>query len=77
MHRASRRALAQAGRPGARSLEAARLAEVAEEAGIADGDRPRPAAAVRRAVAEAACPRGWTLVSGSHYLLGYAFQARS
>jgi dihydrofolate synthase/folylpolyglutamate synthase len=69
--------LAHAGRPAARSLEASHLAEAAAAAGIATEIVPEPAAAVERAVAEARSRSGAALVSGSHYLLRYAFQARS
>jgi hypothetical protein len=69
--------LAHAGRPAARSLDAVQLAEAAADAGIATEIVPDPAAAVGRAVAEARSRSGATLVSGSHYLLRYAFQARS
>ncbi len=69
--------LARAGRPGARSLEAARLAELAEAAGMARTEVVgRPEAALRRAVAAARERGGVTLVTGSHYLLGYAAGAR-
>ena len=69
--------LARAGRPGARSLEAARLAELAEAAGMARTEVVgRPEAALRRAVAAASERGGVTLVTGSHYLLGYASGAR-
>ena len=69
--------LANAGRPAARSLHAPRLAEAAAHAGIATEIVSEPVAAVRRAVAEARARSGAALVSGSHYLLRYAFQARS
>jgi dihydrofolate synthase / folylpolyglutamate synthase len=69
--------LAHAGRPAARSLDAAQLAEAAADACIATEIVPDPAAAVARAVAEARARSGAALVSGSHYLLRYAFQARS
>jgi dihydrofolate synthase / folylpolyglutamate synthase len=69
--------LARAGRPGARSLEATRLAELAEAAGMARTEVVgRPEAALRRAVAAARERGGVTLVTGSHYLLGYAAGAR-
>jgi dihydrofolate synthase / folylpolyglutamate synthase len=65
--------LAHSGRPGARSLEAVRLAELAEAAGMARTEVVgRPEAALRRAVAVARERGGATLVTGSHYLLGYA-----
>jgi dihydrofolate synthase/folylpolyglutamate synthase len=69
--------LARAGRPAARSLDADRLAEAAVAAGIATEVVPEPVAAVSRAVAEARARSGATLVSGSHYLLRYAVEARS
>jgi len=69
--------LAHAGRPGAQSLDAPRLAEAAAEVGIATEIVPEPAAAVERAVAEARSRSGAVLISGSHYLLRYAFRARS
>jgi dihydrofolate synthase/folylpolyglutamate synthase len=69
--------LAHAGRPAARSLDAPRLAEAAAAAGIATEIVPEPAAAVERAVAEARARSGAALISGSHYLLRYAFEARS
>jgi dihydrofolate synthase / folylpolyglutamate synthase len=65
--------LVRAGRPGARSLEAAQLAELAEAAGMARTEVVgRPEAALRRAMAAASERGGVTLVTGSHYLLGYA-----
>jgi dihydrofolate synthase/folylpolyglutamate synthase len=69
--------LARAGRPGARSLEAWRVAEVAQAAGVSRTEVVgQPEAALRRA-SEAAGERGGvTLVTGSHYLLGYAANAR-
>jgi folylpolyglutamate synthase/dihydropteroate synthase len=69
--------LARAGRPAARSLGASRLAEAAVAAGIATEIVAEPVTAVRRAVAEANARSGATLVSGSHYLLRYAVEARS
>ena len=64
--------LAHAGRPGARSLEAERLAEAGEAAGIPTEVLTEPRAAVRRAMALARERGGVTLVAGSHYLLTYA-----
>jgi dihydrofolate synthase / folylpolyglutamate synthase len=65
--------LARAGRPGARSLDASRLAELADASGIARTEVVgRPDEALRRAVAVASERGGVTLVTGSHYLLGYA-----
>ena len=69
--------LAHAGRPAARSLDAARLAEAAAAAGIATEVVPDPAAAVQRASDRARARSGAVLVTGSHYLLRYAVQARS
>jgi dihydrofolate synthase / folylpolyglutamate synthase len=69
--------LARAGRPGARSLEAGRLAELAEAAGIAAAEVvPEPEEAVRWALTAAGERGGVTLVTGSHYLLRYAWTAR-
>jgi dihydrofolate synthase/folylpolyglutamate synthase len=64
--------LARAGRPGARSLGAASLAEVSEAAGVAAEAVGDPHDAVLRALATARELGGVALVSGSHYLLGYA-----
>ncbi len=65
--------LASAGRPGARALEASRLAEVAREAGIGRVEEvPDPAAATERARSVAHDQGGMLLVTGSHYLLRYA-----
>jgi dihydrofolate synthase/folylpolyglutamate synthase len=69
--------LARAGRPGARALEASRLRELAEAAGIARTEAvAEPQAALRRAAAVARERDGVTLVTGSHYLLSYAWTAR-
>jgi dihydrofolate synthase / folylpolyglutamate synthase len=69
--------LARAGRPGARALEASRLAELAEAAGLARTEVVGgPEAALRRAAAAASERGGVTLVTGSHYLLSYAWIAR-
>ncbi len=69
--------LARAGRPGARSLEAWRLAQLAEAAGLSRTEViRRPEAALQRAMAAAAERGGVVLVTGSHYLLGYAASAR-
>ena len=69
--------LARAGRPGARSLEAADSRSWPRRPG-SDGPRwsAEPEAALRRAVAAARERGGVTLVTGSHYLLGYAAGAR-
>jgi dihydrofolate synthase/folylpolyglutamate synthase len=64
--------LAEAGRPGAKSLSASRLAEVAREAGIGWVEEAEdPAAAVARAREVADQQGGAALVTGSHYLLRY------
>jgi dihydrofolate synthase / folylpolyglutamate synthase len=69
--------LARAGRPGARSLDAGRLGELAEAAGVAEVQvAPDPVEAVRRALTGAGERSGVTLVTGSHYLLRYAWIAR-
>ena len=69
--------LARAGRPGARSLEAGRLAELAEAAGISAAEVVlEPEEAVRCALTAASERGGVTLVTGSHYLLRYAWTAR-
>jgi dihydrofolate synthase / folylpolyglutamate synthase len=68
--------LANAGRPGARSMEAARLAELARAAGVATEVLPEPRAALERALAAARDRDGVALVCGSHYLLTYATSAR-
>ena len=65
--------LASAGRPGARALEAADLAEVARGAGLGTVEQaPDPAAAIARARELADAQGGVLLVTGSHYLLRYA-----
>jgi dihydrofolate synthase/folylpolyglutamate synthase len=69
--------LARAGRPAARSLDAQGLAEAATAAGVVTEVEPEPVAAIRRAAAEARARSGVALISGSHYLLRYAVQARS
>jgi len=68
--------LARAGRPAARSLDAHRLAAAAAESGVATEVVPEPGAAVGRALEEARARSGAALVSGSHYLLRYAVEAR-
>jgi dihydrofolate synthase/folylpolyglutamate synthase len=69
--------LARAGRPGARALEASRLGELAAAAGLARTEVvEEPQAALRRAAAAATERGGVTLVTGSHYLLSYAWTAR-
>jgi dihydrofolate synthase / folylpolyglutamate synthase len=67
--------LARAGRPGARSLDAQALAEIAAAAGVGTEVMPDPAAAIRRTVTEARDRRAAALICGSHYLLRYAVQA--
>jgi dihydrofolate synthase / folylpolyglutamate synthase len=65
--------LAAAGRPGARALEASRLAEVARDAGLGWVEEVAdPGAAVSRAREVADAQGGVALVTGSHYLLSYA-----
>ena len=66
--------LARAGRPGARALEASRLGELAEAAGLAaDGGGRRAAGGAFDARSRLRSERGGvTLVTGSHYLLSYA-----
>jgi dihydrofolate synthase / folylpolyglutamate synthase len=69
--------LARAGRPAARSLDAEQLASAARETGLATEVVRDPAAAVRQAIEEARTQWGAALVSGSHYLLRYAFERGS
>ena len=65
-----------AGRPGARALPAADLAEIARSAGIGLVESVAdPAGAVERARALARAQGGVALVTGSHYLLRYAAEA--
>jgi dihydrofolate synthase/folylpolyglutamate synthase len=65
--------LAGSGRPGAQSLEATVLGELASDAGVAEVEVvPDPRQAVRRAREVAAAREGVALVTGSHYLLRYA-----
>ena len=64
------------GRPGARALDAGRLAGAFAAAGgeaEAVGD---PAAAIERALTIAAERQGVALCAGSHYLLRYAWTAK-
>jgi dihydrofolate synthase/folylpolyglutamate synthase len=71
------RGLAGAGRPGAESLQAARLAELARAAGVPRAEAIiEPEEAIRRAVAGARERGGVTLITGSHYLLSYAAETR-
>ena len=69
--------LARAGRPGARSLEAVRLAELADRAGVATEVVPEVPAALSRALEVARERHGVALASGSHYLLAYATSVRN
>jgi dihydrofolate synthase/folylpolyglutamate synthase len=71
-----RERLARAGRPGAKPLAAATLAEVATAAGLDAEAIPEPRAAVRRALDAARERGGVALVCGSHYLLGDAWTER-
>jgi dihydrofolate synthase/folylpolyglutamate synthase len=65
--------LAGSGRPGAQSLGAGVLGDVAGDAGVAEVEVvPDPRQAVRRARDLAAAREGVALVTGSHYLLRYA-----
>jgi dihydrofolate synthase / folylpolyglutamate synthase len=66
--------LAHAGRPAARSLEAEELAATAREAGVDAIAVSEPGKAVERTLDEAGLRSGAALVSGSHYLLRYAFR---
>lgn len=68
--------LARAGRPAARSMDAERLAAAAAGAGLATEIVPEPGAAIGRAIARADARQGAALVTGSHYLLRYAVEAR-
>jgi dihydrofolate synthase / folylpolyglutamate synthase len=68
--------LGRAGRPGARAVEAAQLAAMAEAAGLGAEVIDRPEAALQRAAAIARERGGVALVTGSHYLLPYAWTAR-
>ncbi len=65
--------LVGAGRPGTESIEAPRLADLARAAGISRAEAiAKPEEAVRRTVMAARERGGVALVTGSHYLLGYA-----
>jgi dihydrofolate synthase/folylpolyglutamate synthase len=69
--------LARAGRPGATALEAKRLAALARTAGLPQAEAvDEPEAGLRRAATIAAELGGVALVTGSHYLLPYAWTAR-
>jgi dihydrofolate synthase / folylpolyglutamate synthase len=68
--------LERLGRPGAGSIPAARLAELASAAGVGEVERDKdPARAAERALRRAGDLGGVALASGSHYLLGYATMA--
>jgi dihydrofolate synthase/folylpolyglutamate synthase len=69
--------LARVGRPGARSLEAVRLAELADRAGVSTEVVPEVPAALSRALDVARERHGVALASGSHYLLAYATSVRN
>ncbi len=69
--------LAHAGRPAARSLDADGLAAAARGAGVGAEVVRDPRAAIQRARERAAARSGATLVTGSHYLLGYAVDRRA
>lgn len=66
--------LARGGRTGARTVPAAELAELARDVQTVEAI-PNPAAAVGRAIELARERSGCALVTGSHYLLGYAGRA--
>jgi dihydrofolate synthase/folylpolyglutamate synthase len=69
--------LARAGRPSATALEATRLEALARTAGVQRVEAvDEPEAALRRALAIAGELGGVALVTGSHYLLPYAWTAR-
>jgi dihydrofolate synthase/folylpolyglutamate synthase len=68
--------LSRAGRPGARTLEATSLAEIAAARGLATRVVREPRAALRRALAEARERGGVALATGSHYLLSHAWTER-
>jgi dihydrofolate synthase/folylpolyglutamate synthase len=68
--------LARAGRPGALSMAAGDLAEVARATGVEAETIAEPGAAVRRALATARERAGVALVCGSHYLLRDAWTER-
>jgi dihydrofolate synthase/folylpolyglutamate synthase len=69
--------LARVGRPGARSLEAVRLAELADRAGVSTEVVPEVPAALSRTLDVARERHGVALASGSHYLLAYATSVRN
>jgi folylpolyglutamate synthase/dihydropteroate synthase len=61
---------------GARALEAAQLAALVEAAGVRTEVIDQPEAALERAATVARERGGVALVTGSHYLLPYAWTAR-
>jgi dihydrofolate synthase/folylpolyglutamate synthase len=66
-------ALVGSGRPGARSLPAAELAELVRASGVAEVEaQADPMAALGRAAELATERAGPVLLTGSHYLLRYA-----
>jgi dihydrofolate synthase/folylpolyglutamate synthase len=68
--------LERVGRPGACSIPAERLAEIASGEGVAETAAIRePVAAAERMLGVARERDGIALASGSHYLLGYATEA--
>ncbi len=69
--------LARSGRPAAQAMDAVELAAAAQAAGLATEVVRDPAAAAGRAVEQARARSGAALVTGSHYLLRYAFEAGS
>jgi dihydrofolate synthase/folylpolyglutamate synthase len=68
--------LRHAGRPGSRSLEASRLAEIAAASGLETETLEAPEEALRRTLVLARERDAVALVSGSHYLLHYAWTER-
>jgi len=66
--------LAHAGRPAARSIDADELAATARAAGLEVEIVRDPVPAVRRTLELASARSGAALVTGSHYLLRYAFE---
>jgi dihydrofolate synthase/folylpolyglutamate synthase len=70
--------LERSGRPGTRSIPAPELARLAGEAGIEDVEwREEPEVALRLALDHARDRGASLLVTGSHYLLGYASRVMS
>ncbi|MCB0875523.1 MAG: hypothetical protein KDB46_04925 [Solirubrobacterales bacterium] len=64
------------GRPGAHATDAAELARLVREAGVAAEAVPDPEAAVARTIELARERGGVALFAGSHYLLRYVWNAR-